>query len=248
MLVNLCSFWVKQSFTHTPASHSCRLTSTFIFKLFPSVLHPPCYQDCPEIHPFYQIIFSPLTQSCSFWQPTDVWHRPTTILKKSIYFTKSRVDSSVSIVLFPLALFSPAGFSLRWYGFICVSVEKLPTQTTEECDNNEHISCAWTAFSFRLHNNKTNGSWQFHFSSPNHLFCKKLNVHYVVIANKAKCCSKLFHYIHEKFSSESVIINPPDWSFRTTFGPESFQTVERGWLCCRPARFGPDLKAEEKLD
>lgn len=135
------------------------------------------------------MIFSALTQYSSFWQSTDIWLSPaTTLKKKSIYFTKSRVDSGVSIVLSPLALLCPAGFSHRWYGLACVSVEKPPTQTTEESENNKHISCAWPAFSFGIHNNTTHGTWQFHCSSPTHLF-SKLNTLLVVLANKAKCSS-----------------------------------------------------------
>lgn len=70
----------------------------------------------------------------------------------------------------------------------------------------------------------------------------------MVLANKAKCSSKLFLCIHEKFYSESVTINPPGWSLLGSFWPVHSQIEKRGWPSCGPSRFGPDLKTEEKLD
>ena len=59
---------------------------------------------------------------------------------------------------------------------------------------------------------------------------------------------RTFHYMQGMLFLESVTINPPNWSFLGSFWPASGQVVKRGWLSRGPARFGSDLKTEEKLD
>lgn len=73
-------------------------------------------------------------------------------------------------------------------------------------------------------------------------------MHLIAPANKAKCCSELSIICRGMLFLESVTINPPNWSFLGSFWPESGQVVKRGWLSRGPARFGSDLKTEEKLD
>lgn len=125
--------------------------------------------------------------------------------KESMYVTKSRIDSDVSVVK-PYDMVSFLSL------LKCLSPKQ---QRSLKITSTFHAT--WAAFSFSIHNNKTNSTWQFHCSSPHHLFCR-LNMHSVVLANKAKCCSETFHYMQGTICLESVTINPPNWSFWAAFG------------------------------
>lgn len=136
----------------------------------------------------------------------------------------------------------PVGYNHRWYGFVW----KGSQPDNRNLKIKSTFNATWTAFSFSIHDNITNGSCQFHCSSSNHLFCK-VNMRLVALANKDKCCLKPFHYIQGKSLFRFNYHLSSNLELLDSFWP-SRQVLKRGWLSHGPARFGPDLKTDGKLD